>query len=126
MERLGPESDVDYVATRFVPTGGESRTLGVLHGWGFSWTYGYADRCDVWKSVEYREVFYETALSHNPHNPPDPRQSKQLRDARGTTVDGKKWRYLGRFTESARYSDAIPAEAQAFDQLLDSFCWKTR
>jgi len=43
-------------------------------------------------------------------------------DARGETAAGKKWRYLGRFSESATYHGADGGTAELHDRILDGAC----
>ena len=40
----------------------------------------------------------------------------------GEFANGRRWRSLGRFGETATYSDVDPATAKILDQLLDSAC----
>jgi hypothetical protein len=76
---------------------------------------------NVWNSVEYQEtIFYEQSTLALPDD--DARLHLIIRDERGATPEGKRWRYLGRFEESASYSDRTEAETQVLDRVLDSVC----
>jgi hypothetical protein len=65
---------------------------------------------DVWRSVEYEETIYEVG---------DP---LTILDVRGLFANGNRWRYLGRFGDSASYSDVDEATAKLLDQVLDGAC----
>ena len=45
-------------------------------------------------------------------------------DARGQSPGGKRWRQLGKFAESASYSDVDEATAKILDRFLDGACLK--
>ncbi len=68
---------------------------------------------DVWNSVRYSE-------RNSFINGID------VIDARGETKDGKRWRFLGRFTQSATYRDADPQTAAILDEFLDRTCLQLR
>ena len=90
-----------------VPTGDGPRE--VLFGTGPSWTLGIPFTGDVWESVEYSEKDYVNGES-------------DVIDARGKTSDGKVWRFVGTFGESASYYEVDPSDAALPDRFLDGVC----
>ena len=98
----------DSVMREFmVPTAEGPRE--VLFGTGPSWSLGIPYTGDVWESVEYSEKDYIIGDS-------------DVIDARGKNSDGKLWRYLGTFGESASYYEVDPRDAKLPDRFLDGIC----
>jgi len=81
----------------------------VLFGTGPSWSLGIPFTGDVWESVEYSEKDYINGES-------------DVIDARGKTIDGKLWRFVGTFGESASYYQVDPRDASLPDKFLDGVC----
>ena len=81
----------------------------LLHGAGPTWSLGIPYTGDVWESTEYSEKTYQW-------------NGSDVIDARGRGPDGKRWRYLGRFGESASYYEAGESTAAAFDRIMDGVC----
>ncbi len=90
-----------------VPT--EDGPREVLFGTGPTWTLGIPYTGDVWESVEYSEKDYINGDS-------------DVIDARGKDSDGKVWRYVGTFGESASYYEVDPSDAALPDRFLDGVC----
>jgi hypothetical protein len=86
-----------------------SGAVGIRHGSGPMWTFGIPVDDDVWRSVEYSEVTRRDGKI-------------EIVDARGQTADGKHWRYLGRFGESASYRDVDDEAVRMLDRVLDGVC----
>jgi len=103
-----PGQDVDYGSRGYVIATSNGR-VGIGHGSGPLWSFGLPSDDDVWRSVEYRETVFGT----------DPLITI---DARGRTADGKFWRNLGKFGESASYRDVNEADARLLDRVLDGVC----
>jgi len=100
--------DADYgIRSYIVKTG--SGPVGIRHGSGPMWSFGMPVDTDVWKSVEYTEATYV-------------QDELVILDARGRTASGKRWRYLGRFGESASYSDVDEDTSRILDRMLDGMC----
>jgi len=112
--------DSDYTAVWYLQSGSEPRSPGILHGTGPNWSFGLPSDCDVWRSVQYAETVYSAP------GPPDPEGILFIRDARGVAHDGKEWRYVGTFGESASYSRADSETARLPDRVLDSVCLISR
>ena len=81
----------------------------VLFGTGPTWSLGIPFTGDIWESIEYKERDYILGDS-------------DVIDARGTTSDGKVWRYVGTFGESASYYEVQPRDAALPDRFLDGVC----
>ena len=96
--------DIDYGIRGY-----STRKAGIMHGSGPLWSFGLPYDPDVWQSVDYQEEIFGT----------DPLITI---DARGRTVDGKFWRSLGKFGESASYRNASEADARLLDRVLDGVC----
>jgi len=103
--------DADY-ASRNYTIDTKLGPRGVRHGAGPMWSFGIPQDRDVWLAVKYDEIVYEVS-------------SMQILDARGQSVDGSRWRYLGRFGESASYSDVDEATAKILDNYMDGACLKS-
>jgi hypothetical protein len=81
----------------------------ILLGSGPMWSLGIPYTGDVWESTEYSEKSFAI-------------DDSEIIDARGKTVDGKLWRYLGRFGESASYYEVDARDAGLADRFLDGAC----
>lgn len=81
----------------------------ILLGSGPMWSLGIPYTGDVWESTEYSEKSFAIGDS-------------EIIDARGVTMDGKRWRYLGRFGESASYYEVDARDAALADRFLDGAC----
>jgi hypothetical protein len=81
----------------------------ILLGSGPMWSLGIPYTGDVWESTEYSEKSFAIGDS-------------EIIDARGKTLDGKLWRYLGRFGESASYYEVDARDAALADRFLDGAC----
>jgi hypothetical protein len=106
-----PNMDVDYLSRKYYLK--HARKSGVIYdGGGPIWGGGQPMDDDVWRSVQFEEVVYKTVKS-------------DISDARGQFSDGKRWRNLGWFGESASYVGVDPETAKVFDRFLDSVCLRT-
>lgn len=101
-------ADVDYVV-RFYSLRAKSGKASIMHGHGGMWSMGSPSDKEVWTSPEYHEIDYDL-------------REIMVVDARGRQADGKYWRYVGKFGESASYSDVNESQAKALDQVLDRAC----
>jgi hypothetical protein len=98
----------DSVMREFmVPTADGPRE--VLFGTGPTWSLGIPFTGDVWEAVEYLEKDYILGDS-------------DVIDARGKNSDGKLWRYVGTFGESASYYEVDPRDAALPNRFLDGVC----
>lgn len=88
---------------------GPSRVTELLHGAGPAWSLGVPYTGDVWESSKYSERGFTGKAS-------------DIIDARGIAPDGSRWRYLGRFGESASYYEADSRNALILDRVLDGVC----
>lgn len=102
--------DTDYNARNYYLSTEPQR--GILHGSGLAWSLGTPSDRDVWRSVKYEEVVYDV-------------EGLTIIDARGQLPNGNRWRILGRFGESASYSDMGETIAKILDQFLDGACLKS-
>ena len=103
-------NDVDY-GSRFYsiddPSGLPRR--GILHGAGLTWSVGAPRDEDVWSSVQYSERTFLWS-------------DYRFVDARGATKEGRFWRYIGHFGESAMYWDVDEKTKAQLDRELDGVC----
>jgi hypothetical protein len=100
--------DIDHgVRSYYVDT--ESGSKGARHGSGPMWSFGTPLDRDVWRSVGYEEIAYDVG-------------GQTIVDARGQLPNGQRWRYLGKFGESASYTDVDEATAKTLDRFLDGAC----
>lgn len=106
-----PNMDVDYLSRGYYLKGAR-KSGAIYHGGGPMWGGGEPMDDDVWQSVQFEEVVYKTAKS-------------DITDAKGQFPDGKRWRHLGWFGESASYEGVDPETAKIFDRFLDSVCLKS-
>jgi len=103
--------DIDYGA-RSYSVGKGKGARGIMHGSGPMWNFGMPPDPEIWRSVKYQETTFS-------------RGNVAITASRGEFNNGNRWRYLGKFGESASYSDLEPATADVLDQLLDGACWKS-
>jgi hypothetical protein len=75
------------------------------------WDFGTPLDQWVWRSLKYDEVTYSNG-------------SLTITNARGQFSNGNWWHYLGKFGESAAYSDVDEPTAKTLDQFLDGACLK--
>jgi hypothetical protein len=103
--------DADYGARDYyVDT--ENGRGGIRHGSGALWSFGVPLDEDVWQSVAYEEIVFENG-------------ALTIIDARGQFPNGTRWRQLGKFGETASYSDVDEATAKSLDRFLDGACLKS-
>ena len=81
----------------------------ITHGSGPLWSFGTPPDRYVRESVKYEESVYESG-------------GQLIIDGRGQFANGRRWRNLGRFSESAAYSDVDELTAKSLDRFLDSAC----
>jgi len=106
-----PAQDADYGARNYyVET--KQGPKGITHGSGPLWSFGTPSDQDVWRSVKYEEATYDV-------------QGQMIIDARGQLPNGNRWRSLGKFGESASYSNIDETTAKILDQFLDGACLKS-
>jgi hypothetical protein len=84
-------------------------TVGIRHGSGPFWSFGFPADVDVWQSSEYEEMTFTQG-------------TVTVTDARGKLSNGNRWRYLGKVGESASYSEIDEATAKILDRVLDGAC----
>jgi hypothetical protein len=102
--------DADYVMRRYYVDTNQG-PKGIMHGSGSMWSFGMPIDRDIWQSVNYEEVIYDFGRF-------------TVMDARGQFQNGNRWRYLGRFGESASYSDVDEVTSKTLDRFLDGACLK--
>jgi hypothetical protein len=102
--------DIDYSMRGYYVETNQGK--GIRHGSGMFWSLEVPPDEDVWRSVKYEEVRYEAG-------------DLTIVDARGQLPNGNRWRYLGKFGESASYSDVDEATAKILDRFLDGACLKS-
>jgi hypothetical protein len=103
--------DIDYgIRSYYVDT--KQGPKGIRHGSGLLWTSGLPSDLDLWRSVKYDEVTYDVGRL-------------MIIDARGQLPNGTWWRNLGKFGESASYSDLDEETAKTLDKFLDGACLKS-
>jgi hypothetical protein len=102
--------DIDYGARSYYVDTSQG-PKGIRHGSGPMWSFGMPIDQDVWRSVKYEEITFDFG-------------GFPIIDARGQFQNGNRWRYLGKFGESASYSDVDEATAKILDQFLDGACLK--
>lgn len=107
ISRLAPASDIDYTTRSYRLNANRSAVM--LHGRGYAWSTGFPLDSVVSASVEYDESVFEFGAI-------------RIVDARGRTADEKRWRFLGRFTETISYGPLPPNEAAIFDRAIDGVC----
>jgi hypothetical protein len=106
---VGPQvQDIDNVTSNYYVETTRGRKW-IRHGSGSAWSFGIPSDFDVWRSASSEESTFSDA-------------SFTIVDARGQYANGNRWRYLGKFGESASYSDVDEATAKILDQVLDGVC----
>ncbi|HVW07091.1 MAG TPA: carboxypeptidase-like regulatory domain-containing protein [Bryobacteraceae bacterium] len=106
--------DADYTSRSYYV--GDRRTArGIMHGSGGMWSLGIPFDQDVLDSTEYRETVYPFRGLGGP---------MMIIDARGRLPDGTRWRFLGKFAETASYRNVNDETAQMPDRVLDGVCLK--
>ena len=94
--------DVDYTAFLFyVET--KDGPKGIISGSGPSYSWGAPSDSDVWRSVEYSEMMYESGMI----------------DATGRSLDGKYWRSRSTFGAAAQYYGVSRETADQLDCVMD-------
>lgn len=106
---IGEQGRYEDTFVRAFTVQSADRTTELLHGAGPTWSLGIPYTGDVWESSHYSE----RAL---------PGDGSDVVDARGVAPDGRRWRYLGRYGESASYYEADPPAATLLDRVLDGVC----
>ncbi len=81
----------------------------IMHGAGPLWNSGMPVDQEVWSSVAYAESAYSAG-------------ERTILDSRGSSSDGKHWREIAAFGESAGYRNVDEATAKLLDQFLDRVC----
>jgi hypothetical protein len=100
--------DVDYSTRSYRATATRSSArIGFVTG--AMWGGGTPAQSDVWNSVSYEEAIFQVGRV-------------SITSARGEDAKGRRWRYIGRFSEEISYRDADPKTAAIFDKFLDSVC----
>ncbi len=95
-------NDIDYAATWFyIET--KDGPKGILSGRGPTYSWGAPSNSDVWSSIEYAEVMYESGMI----------------DASGYTTDGKYWRSRSIFGAAAQYYNVNREAAEQLDCVMD-------
>jgi hypothetical protein len=104
----GPEGRGDHCSWRTysIKPGQGPPVIG--HIQGVQMGGGPSDR-EIWRSRTYEDIDYTVG-------------DEVVFDIRGEFANGNRWRCLGRFLESACYSDVDPAAAKIFDRFLDGAC----
>jgi hypothetical protein len=94
-------NDIDYTATWFyIKTNAGPK--GIISGSGFSYSLGAPADKDVWTSVEYAEMMYESGMV----------------DAAGRSADGKYWRSRTTFGAAAQYYNQSRETAEQLDCVM--------
>lgn len=104
----GPEGRGDHGSGRTYSIKGGQGPQGIGHIQGVQMGEGPGER-EIWRSRKFDEIDYASG-------------GETAYDMRGEFTNGNRWRCLGRFLESACYSDVDPAAAKVFDRFLDGAC----
>jgi hypothetical protein len=104
-------ADIDYGARSYSIATKHGRKW-ISHGSGPFWGLGTPTDLDVWRSVSYDEAVFDVG-------------GQTISDARGQLPNGNRWRTLGKFGESASYTDIDQATAKVLDRFLDGACLKS-
>jgi len=100
--------DIDY-GMRYYRIKKPNGSEGVRHGSGPNWSSGMPSAMDVWQSVVFEETVFDAG-------------GWSIIEARGQLADGRRWRHLGKFGETASYSHVDEATAKTLDQVMDGAC----
>jgi len=101
-------NDVDYTAN-WIYIDTKDGPKGIISGSGPMYSYGAPSDQQVWTSLDYFEVMYDSGVI----------------DARGHSADGKYWRLQTTFGEAAQYLGMDQATAEILDCVLDRPLIKT-
>jgi hypothetical protein len=104
----GQGHDIDYGSRSYFIETKQGRKA-IMHGSGALWSFGIPLDPDVWRSAKYDEVTYYAGRV-------------RIIDARGQFSDGTWWRTLGKFGETASYTDMDEVSAKILDGFLDNAC----
>jgi hypothetical protein len=104
--------DIDFGIRCYSVETSEGRK-GITHGSGPLWSFGTPLDDEVWQTSTFAEASIVAG-------------DQTITDARGQLANGRRWRYLGRFGESADYSDVDETTAKILDQVLDGACLSSR
>jgi len=110
IKESGQGQDSDYAARSYYVETAQGRK-GIRHGSGPMWSFGMPLDQDIWRSVKYEEATYDVG-------------GLTIIDARGQLANDNRWRSLGKFGETASYSDVDEATAKILDRFLDGACLK--
>jgi hypothetical protein len=99
--------DIDY-SMRFYRLKAK-KEFGIRHGWGPMWSAGFPTSDRFINGMEYSEVQIGW-------------EGLYLVDARGIDSEGKRWRFLGRYGESADYGGLDIESTRVLDRVLDGVC----
>jgi hypothetical protein len=95
-------NDIDYIATwYYVAT--KNGPQGIISGRGPMYSWGAPADKDVWTSVEYTEIMYESGIF----------------DASGQSSDGKYWRRRSIFGAASQYYGQTREMADQLDCVMD-------
>lgn len=108
----GQGGDADF-GQRFYRVNTPQGEKGISHGAGPTWSFGDPPAQDVWRLRAYGETVYTV-------------EGVTIIDARGELQDGNRWRFLGMFGETVKYSDVDEATAKLLDRFLDNACLAPR
>lgn len=95
-------NNADYSATWFYIETRRGRE-GIISGRGTTYSFGAPRDKDVWTSVEYTEIMYESGIV----------------DASGHSVDGKYWRTRSIFGAASQYYGQNRETAEQLDCVMD-------
>jgi hypothetical protein len=104
-----PSGNVDYI-TRSYYVKTKLGQKEISHRSGILSGFGIPPDEEVWGAIKYEEAAYDLG------------RGLMIVDARGQSPVGQRWRYLGKFGESASYSGLEEATAKVLDRLLDGAC----
>lgn len=100
--------DIDYgIRGYYVETSKGKK--GISHGSGPMWSFGAPLDSDVWKSVTFEEDSFEV-------------DGSRILDSKGQWADGTLWRTIGRFGETASYSQVDEETAKVLNRFIDGVC----
>lgn len=100
-------NDIDYGQRWLWIKTSSGKKVGIQHGAGPMWGTGLPFDVDVWLARKYTEIDYRDA------------KGLPIVDARGQNADGRCWRVLGRFGETASYRDVPAGDTALLDQVVD-------
>ena len=106
-------NDIDYGQRVFWIAAPDGK-VGVQLAAGGMWGSGLPLDEEVWTAASYSETDYRDI------------DGFPIIDARGMSIDGRRWRILGHAFESATYRGVPEQDAVLLDRLLDGACVKPR